>query len=62
MAKKLQTQKNDSIPPLKEWMQLKASKARSGAAAHIIKQQAPNVPVVPSRKPVSLIAGIEQDI
>ncbi len=51
MEKNTNTRHDNSIPTLREYLQTKAAEARLNAAKHILQQETPNVPIIPSRSP-----------
>lgn len=49
---------NYIVPSLSTFINSKAVEARRNAARHILTQDAPNVPILPSRAPWSVVAGV----
>ena len=49
---------NRIVPSLDSFLEEKASEARNKAASHILTQTEPNVPILPSRAPWSIVAAI----
>lgn len=58
MEKNTNTRHDNSIPTLREYLQTKAAEARLNAARHILQQETPNVPIIPSRSPWSIAAAV----
>lgn len=58
MEKNTNTRHDGSIPTLREYLQTKAAEARLNATKHILQQETPNVPIIPSRSPWSIAAAV----